>query len=585
MRHRTLLLFVLLAVLTAPFLPAAEARSAPGPLQGEDLDLKGVVDRAVRWLRAQQDESGSYGGTVEATSWVLWSLAASPRHYVRSDGPFIERAFQFVERHQREDGTFGEGDESSLSATLVTLEALSHYADPSSKATLKRSLDAGQRLPVDLTSRYGTAGTLDEAVAAARARLARRGDADHWDGPHGPVLETAHAIVDLSALAARLDVASKSSPATAVKLPPFDEATRKDALTALERGARFLMTTSQDGRFGAPGRPDAGLTAMVLSGLQCSPKPRPAGVQEAIDKGLAWLVSLQKENGAIHDGKLPNYITSASILALARAEDDARYGAAIERAQRFLIDLQADEGEGYTDGDLYYGGIGYGNDERPDLSNLQMALDALSSRDVEGAEEALRRAVKFLERTQNRSESNDVRVVDAKGTTVRSGDDGGAAYYPGNSVAGYVELADGTRVPRSCGSMTYSLLKGYIFAGIAKDDPRMQAAWKWIGENYTLDVNPGFEHSDNPMAAYQGLFYYFTTMARALDLYGEERIVDASGTSHRWRQQLTGRMIAMQNKEDGSWINENSPRWWEGNPLLSTAYAMLAIDAALPPAE
>ena len=63
--------------------------------------------------------------------------------------------------------------------------------------------------------------------------------------------------------------------------------------------------------------------------------------------------------------------------------------------------------------------------------------------------------------------------------------------------------------------MTYALLKGLIFAGLSKDDPRMVAAWKWISAHYTLDVNPGFEASDDPTAGYQGLYYYFHTMARA----------------------------------------------------------------------
>jgi squalene-hopene/tetraprenyl-beta-curcumene cyclase len=71
-------------------------------------------------------------------------------------------------------------------------------------------------------------------------------------------------------------------------------------------------------------------------------------------------------------------------------------------------------------------------------------------------------------------------------------------------------------------------------------------------------------------------------MAKALDLYGEERIVDAQGTAHPWRRQLSGRLVAMQSKEDGSWLNENSPRWFEGNPILATAYALLALEAALP---
>ena len=60
-------------------------------------------------------------------------------------------------------------------------------------------------------------------------------------------------------------------------------------------------------------------------------------------------------------------------------------------------------------------------------------------------------------------------------------------------------------------------------------------------------------------------------MAKALDLYGEETIVDAQGKAHAWRKELCGRLVAMQRKNDGSWMNENSPRWCEGNPVLATA--------------
>ena len=33
----------------------------------------------------------------------------------------------------------------------------------------------------------------------------------------------------------------------------------------------------------------------------------------------------------------------------------------------------------------------------------------------------------------------------------------------------------------------------------------------------------------------------------------------------------------MQSKIDGSWVNENASRWWEGNPVLATAYVMLTL--------
>jgi squalene-hopene/tetraprenyl-beta-curcumene cyclase len=174
-----------------------------------------------------------------------------------------------------------------------------------------------------------------------------------------------------------------------------------------------------------------------------------------------------------------------------------------------------------------------------------------------------------------------VQIVDGD-IVIKSGDDGGAGYLPGDSKAGFVELADGTRVPRSYGSMTYALLKCYVFAGLAKDDPRLAAAFDWCRENYTLDVNPGFVTSKDPSAAYQGLFYYFYTLARALDAFGVEALVDGSGSEHRWRAEVAGRLVSMQSKVDGSWTNKNSPRWWEGNPVLATAYALLTLDAAMP---
>ena len=292
------------------------------------------------------------------------------------------------------------------------------------------------------------------------------------------------------------------------------------------------------------------------------------------------MVSLQHDDGSIHAGQLANYVTSAAIMALAESSI-LNHRAALVRARGFLQGLQADEGEGYSEGDRYYGGIGYGGDERPDLSNLQMALEALVESGLEDKDPTFQKALRFLERCQNRSESNDVAIASAGGT-IESGNDGGGVYMPGDSKAGYVELADGSRVPRSYGSMTYALLKCFVFCGLERDDPRVAAAWSWVCENYTLDVNPGFEHSSDPTASYQGLYYYLHTMAKALDAFGEETIVDGNGQEHAWRSEVAGRMCAMQSRLDGSWVNPNAARWWEGNPVLATSYALLTLEATLP---
>jgi squalene-hopene/tetraprenyl-beta-curcumene cyclase len=547
----------------------------------QDLDLQGEIRPAVRWLRSTQDPiTGRYGDGTESTALVLRAFALCPDRYRPADGPFVRKGLEWLVAAQAEDGAICDADargDERKAQTRIAVQALMVLPDESSAAAISKAVAF---LGEDETD-WGTEGAgaeLEHAQARSRELASKREREGWWDGSRGKVLETADAVLELSEYA-RVLKGPESEPAPANALPRFDPADRQRALVSMSDGAKFLnMLADEQGRFGMPGHPDAGITAMALAALQTLPEPRPEDVQSTIDRGLAWLVTLQREDGSIHDGKLANYITSAAIMALVRSGEHAQV---VAKASKFLQGLQLDEGEGYSEGDVYYGGIGYGSTERPDLSNLQMALEALADSGLEQGAPTYQKALRFLERTQNRSESNDVRIVDGN-IVITAGDDGGASYRPGDSKAGFVELGDGTKLPRSYGSMTYALLKCFVFAGLERDDPRLAAAWEWCSAHYTLDVNPGFEHAFEPTAAYQGLFYYFNTMARALDLMGEEVIVDAAGVEHAWRQELCGRIVSMQSKVDGSWINHNSPRWYEGNPLLATAYALLTLDAALP---
>jgi squalene-hopene/tetraprenyl-beta-curcumene cyclase len=136
--------------------------------------------------------------------------------------------------------------------------------------------------------------------------------------------------------------------------------------------------------------------------------------------------------------------------------------------------------------------------------------------------------------------------------------------------------ADGKRVVRSYGAMTYAGLKSMIYAGLTKDDPRVKAAWKWISNTYSVDVNPGFLTNDpknGDMSRY-GLYYYYHTMARALNMYDEPIITDAKGVKHDWRVELADKIASLQ-KPDGSW--EGQKRWMEDNSILATSFATLAL--------
>jgi squalene-hopene/tetraprenyl-beta-curcumene cyclase len=558
--------------------------------QGGELNVASEIQASVRALRATQDAvTGAYGGGVAGTAWALRAFAECPDRYRAGDGPWVRRGLDFLVSKQAADGSIADanaaGDARAEQARLAAA-ALTVLADASVQKPLAKVLE---HLGKDGLKGPGwdpeaEPESAEKATAAATQLLAKRGADKLFDGPRGKVIETANAILTLSACERVLAKNRKKPEAKPVAaLPPFAPADRAAALAAIQSGAAFLAAAGPDGKFGAPGSPDPGVSAMCLGALLVAPEPRDAKVQAAIDGGLKWLVSLQKPDGSIHDGKLANYVTSAAIMALARAHR-AEYQPVIAKARAFLQTLQIDEGEGYSEGDRYYGGIGYGSTERPDLSNLQMALEALHDSGLAHDDPTFQKAIRFLQRCQNRSETNDVKIVDGE-LTIVAGDDGGAAYAPGDSKAGFVELPDGRKLPRSYGSMTYALLKCLVFSGLPKDDPRVQAAYAWCQKNYTLDVNPGFVAGADPSAAYQGLFYYFHTMARALDSMGADALVDGSGKTRNWRAELCGRLVSMQSKIDKSWLNQNSPRWFEGNPLLATAYALLALDSALPKAN
>ena len=124
--------------------------------------------------------------------------------------------------------------------------------------------------------------------------------------------------------------------------------------------------------------------------------------------------------------------------------------------------------------------------------------------------------------------------------------------------------------------MTYAGLKSMIYAGLTKDDPRVKAAWGWIGKNWTLDENPGMGANGRGEAK-AGIYYYYHTLARALKTYGEPSVTDAKGAGHDWRAELAAKLAAEQ-QPDGSFVGDR--RWMEDNPVIATVMAVLALQDA-----
>lgn len=364
-----------------------------------------------------------------------------------------------------------------------------------------------------------------------------------------------------------------------------------EAQRVIDRALDYLKTQQQpDGSWQREKDPPA-VTALVLRAFVLDDKYD--SKTDFVARGYDRLLSFQMEAGGIYKDLLANYNTAIAVSALAAADDPA-FAPAIDRAVAFLKGLQwtpamtSAEGETVTgESDPWFGGWGYGGRSRgkgrPDLSNASVALDALRDAGLKPEDPAFQNALKFVTRLQNSSETNDA---------AWAGDDGGFVYGPsdtrqGESMAGEYTDASGRRLLRSYGSMTYAGLKSMVYAGLTKDDPRVRAAWRWISGNWTLDENPGMR-LNKPEMAQHGLYYYYLTLARALNAYDEPVIVAPTGEKHDWRVALIAKLKSLQ-REDGSFSGDK--RWMEENPVLVTAYVVQALHEARadlkqhPPAE
>jgi len=348
----------------------------------------------------------------------------------------------------------------------------------------------------------------------------------------------------------------------------MDVATR--AGVSIQKGLSYLVSQQRpDGAWEAFGKPHPAITALVIKAL--AQDPSYGSDHPAVRRGLAYLLKFVQDDGGIYipgDG-MQNYHTSVAVMALSSIKKGEHRGV-LKGAQRFLKKLQWDEGEGYEASNNWYGGAGYGKHKRPDLSNTQLMLEALHQSGLPGDDPAYQKAMKFVQRCQMMEKTNDQGF--AKGSL-----DGGFIYTAANggeSKAG-TETVDGDTHLRSYGSMTYAGFKSMLYANLSHSDPRVLAAIRWIREHYTLDHNPNMPGK----SAQQGLFYYYYVFARAFVAWGQEMIEDGTGVPHEWRTELCQKLMTLQ-RADGSWVNE-ADRWYEGNPHLVTAYAVLSMQSAL----
>jgi hypothetical protein len=203
----------------------------------------------------------------------------------------------------------------------------------------------------------------------------------------------------------------RASPA----LTRLSDEAREKAERMADRAIAWLRT-KQDGASGGWSIPPQGkgptfpaITGLVLTGMLMHD-----GISDAdptVSAGVLFLLNSQQSDGGIYVGMLPAYNTAISLTALSKVQQPASVADARQRAVEFLKSIQYGEGATVYDAmsetaqrvdpaHPFYGGFGYGNRGRPDLSNTSFALEALHAAGVDDNDPAIIRARTFLARCQ-----------------------------------------------------------------------------------------------------------------------------------------------------------------------------------------
>ncbi len=297
---------------------------------------------------------------------------------------------------------------------------------------------------------------------------------------------------------------------------------RQKLTDSLNRAAAYVRQQRKpDGTW----EDNPGITGLAAIALMKMPGADRARTVQELTPTLDSIVKLAKPDGGIYDKTVPHYVTAISVMALSTA---GRPGdkPLIEKGRQYIADRMLDEGEGVAKSEIWYGGMGYGasrpDGRQADIISLEYALRALRESDPSGNNPAYDKALTFLQRTQNNSETNDQKWA---------ANDGGFVYYPGFTY----NVEGGTK---SYGSATYAGVLSYTWANVKKTDPRVQAVLKWVRDNYTVDENPGLGQKT--------VYYYYMVLAKALQAVGDPVIVDSKGRSHNWREDLGRKLLTLQ---------------------------------------
>jgi hypothetical protein len=314
---------------------------------------------------------------------------------------------------------------------------------------------------------------------------------------------------------------------------------------AIGRGMKRLASLqADDGSFEPEERKEVCRVALTSMALWALGEPEALGLDAArARKAAEFLVAKQTETGGIYEPSngLPVYtsgVAARALRTLGNIDGWPELGAARAKVELFVYRSAAPES--FVDAaDVSPAGPSHARAEAQRLL-------------AEGKvpEGAARRALEFLARCD----------VDLSRSPAR------------------LRQPNEPREAFEIGAFDYEDLLPMVYLELTPEQQIVLRARKALVSRYTPERNPDLTArygEQGFLEGKQGKFYYWLNVARTMTTLGESEIVTPDGVRHDWASEIAAQILAAQ-RGDGAWVNPEA-RWWEGEPGITTAYAVLAL--------
>ena len=306
---------------------------------------------------------------------------------------------------------------------------------------------------------------------------------------------------------------------------------------------------------------------------------------DRIERGLEFLRSHINEDGVIGLSdtaiiEYPNYATSYALrLFLSHGKDhDSNL---IRRMTEYLLRQQFIEDRGITPENLSYGGWGFGEIQMKagevghiDLSHTRRVLQALKASPFPTHHHpCFAKSQLFLRLLQKRpSESRKQPTIQGTSDYARCTQyDGGFYASPVTLFTNKGGIDDSCALFQSYATATCDGLLALLAIGYTPNDLPVQDGLEWLLSHPSLEKPEGIPE-DDPNQWDRVMFFYHLSVRS--ELYSQ------TGWPNGLRKTMFG-LLNEHQREDGSFANPHGALNKEDDPLLATAFAVIALNGIL----